>query len=474
MKKISLGIAALALAMTSCTDFLTEEPKLSQSNELTLSTYQGLDNSVAGAYCYLQSYAWYGAYHVLNGELMAGNATNPVSLPGSGRHRTQEAWSWTESSTWSNWTYAYITIAAANNVINNLEGKTSSEVSQQDINNIKAEALFLRAMCHFELVNIYAQPYLGGANANEMGVPVMLEAKISQPARNTVGEVYAQVIADLEDAESLMADDYQRADVTDVYATVTKEAIQALLSRVYLYMGEWQACADYATKVINSGKFSLYDPEQYKEMWTLNTAAKGGEVIFEMFASKKNDTWDGSGWEHLPYVTSPSGSGDVCATNDLYDLYEVGDVRKEMFVANENDWFITKYAGKVGSVDPKEANTPVLRLAEMYLNRAEALYNGATIAGVSAQKDLDAITTKRGASSVSPSSATIFDERRRELAFEGHLFFDYKRLGKSITRADYRSTNPTYQNIEFPGKIWAMPIPKSEIEANPNMKQNPY
>lgn len=474
MKKIILGVAALALTMTSCTDFLQEEPKLSQSNELTLSTYQGLNNSVAGAYCYLQSYAWYGAYHVLNGELMAGNATNPVSIAGSGRHRTQEAWSWTESSTWSNWTYAYITIAAANNVINNLEGKTSSEVSQQDINNIKAEALFLRAMCHFELVNIYAQPYLGGANAKAMGVPVILESKIGQPARNTVGEVYTQVVNDLTEAEALMGDKYQRADVTDVYATVTKEAIQALLSRVYLYMGEWQKCADYATAVINSGKFSLYEPAKYKEMWTLNTAAKGGEIIFEMFASKKNDTWDGSGWEHLPYVTSPSGSGDVCATNELYDLYEVGDVRKEMFVANENDWFPTKYAGKVGSVDPKEANTPILRLAEMYLNRAEALANGAKIDGASAITDLNTITTKRGASYVGATTENIFVERRKELAFEGHIFFDYKRLGKSITRTDYRSTNTTYQNIEFPGNIWAMPIPKSEIEANPNMEQNPY
>ena len=474
MKKISLGIVALALAMTSCTDFLHEEPKLSQSNELTLSTYQGLDNSVAGAYCYLQSYAWYGAYHILNGELMAGNATNPVSLPGSGRHRTQEAWSWTESSTWSNWSYAYITIAAANNVINNLEGKTSSDVTQQDINNIKAEALFLRALCHFELVNIYAQPYLGGQNKDALGVPVVLVSKIDQPKRNTVGEVYAQVVEDLTDAESLMAADYQRANVTDVYATVTKEAIQALLSRVYLYMGEWQDCADYATKVINSGKFSLYEPAKYKEMWTLNTAAKKGEIIFEVFGSKKNDTWDGSGWEHLPYVTSPTGSGDVCATNDLYELYEDGDVRKEMFVANEKDMFPTKYAGKVGAVDPKEANVPILRLAEMYLNRAEALYNGAVITGVSAQKDLDALTTVRGASTVSPSSATIFNERRRELAFEGHIFFDYKRLGKSITRADYRSQNATYQNIEFPGNIWAMPIPKSEMEANENMEQNPY
>lgn len=472
MKKIYICLAVAALASVSCSDFLNEEPKLSQSNELTLSKFEGLDNSTAGAYLYFQSNAWYGCQYVLNNELMAGNATNPVSLPGSGRYRSQEPWSFNESSTWSTWTYAYLTINAANNVINNLEGKLGSGVSQQDLDNIEAECLFLRAFCHFQLVNIYSQPYLKGANKDMLGVPVMLVSQISSPKRNTVGEVYDQVVADLVRAESIMADNYQRADATDPLATVTKPVIQALLSRVYLYMGEWQKSADYATKVINSGKYSILEADAYKEMWAQNIASKGGEIIFEIFSSKKNDSWDDSGWTMLPHITMPTGSADVCATNDLYDLYADGDVRKAMFTDNENDHFITKYAGKTGSVDPKEANIPVLRLAEMYLNRAEAIYNGASVAGVSAQTDLDAITSKRGAATVSPGSETIFNERRRELAFEGHIFFDYKRLGKSISRSDFRADQN--QNIQFPGNIWAMPIPKSELDANPNMEQNPY
>ena len=472
MKKTIFYLAALTLVTASCQDFLIEEPKLSQSNELTLSKFEGLDNSTAGAYLYLQSNAWMGCQYILNGELMAGNATNPKSLPGSGRYRTQEPWSFTESSTWSTWAYAYYTINAVNNVLANLEGKTGTGVSQQDIDNLEAECLFLRAFCHFQLVNIYSQPYLTGANRAEMGVPVMLKSNIGTPARNTVGQVYDQVVEDLLKAESLMADNYQRKSVTDPLATVTKPAIQALLSRVYLYMGNWQKCADYATKVINSQKFKLAKKEDYADMWGKSIADKNGEIIFEVYSSKKNDSWDDSGWTMLPYITAIDGSADVCATDDLYALYEDNDVRKSLFVDNESDHFLNKYPGKAGSVNPKENNVPVLRLAEMYLNRAEAIYNGAAIEGVSAQMDLDAITDARGAAQVSPGSETIFTERRRELAFEGHIFFDYKRLGKSISRTDFRATQN--KDVAFPGLIWAMPIPKAECDANPNMVQNPY
>ena len=471
MKK-TLYLILLGLLAVSCNDFLIEEPKMSQSNELTLSKYEGLDASVAGAYYRMQSSYWYGGEYIFYSELTAGNATNPVSLPGSGRFRQQEPWNFNESSTWAQWAYEYYTINAANNVLANLDGKAVNGVTEQQINNLKAEALFLRAFCHFQLVNIYAQPYLEGQNRDMLGVPLMLKPEISSPKRSTVGAVYDQVVADLLEAESLMSADYKRSGATDPFATVTKPVIQALLSRVYLYMGKWQESANYATKVINSGKYKLYDKEAYKKMWGNNIAEANGEIIFEVYSSKKNTAWDESGWTMLSYVTDKEGSGDVCATNDLYDLYEDGDVRKEMFVDSENDHMITKYAGKTGSTDPKENNIPVIRLAEMYLNRAEAIYHGATIDGVSAQSDLDAITNKRGASQVSPGSETIFTERRKELAFEGHLFFDYKRLGKSITRTDFRASGSN-QNIPFPSNKWAMPIPKSECDANPNMVQNP-
>jgi hypothetical protein len=324
-----------------------------------------------------------------------------------------------------------------------------------------------------------------------LGVPLMLKPEISSPARATVGAVYDQVVADLLEAESLMSDDYKRSGATDPFACVTKPVIQAMLSRVYLYMGEWQKCADYATKVINSGKYELFDKDDYKKMWSNNIADANGEIIFEVYSSKKNTAWDESGWTMLSYVTDKEGSGDVCATNDLYDLYEDGDVRKEMFVDSENDHMITKYAGKTGSTDPKENNIPVLRLAEMYLNRAEAIYHGAAIDGVSAQSDLDAITNKRGASQVSPGSETIFTERRKELAFEGHRFFDLRRWKKAgeakyrtikgvrITKTgedtfDEQVITDSNSRKYWDDKMYFFPIAQSEIlKSGGALKQNP-
>ena len=246
MKKSIIYLAVLLAGMSSCKDFLTEEPVLSQSNELTLAKFSGLDDATAALYSRLNSYAWYGGSHVLISELSGGNARNPISYPGSGRYTQNTKWNYNESSTSSIWFYSDYTIAAANNVINNLEGKETSEVTTAMINNVKAEALAMRAFCHFDLVKMFAQPYTYKKDA--LGVPVMLVTENGQPARNTVEEVYTQIVADLKEAETLMADNYSREGAIDAAAAWNKTSIQALLSRVYLYMGEWQNAADYATK----------------------------------------------------------------------------------------------------------------------------------------------------------------------------------------------------------------------------------
>lgn len=471
MKNSIIYLAALlaGTSFSSCKDFLTEEPVLSQSNELTLAKFSGLDDATAGLYSRLNSYYWYGGSHVLIGELSGGNARNPISYSGSGRYTQNTKWNYNESSTSSIWYYSYYTIASANNVLNNLEGKESSEVSAQDINNIKAEALAMRAFCHFDLVKVF-----GNREMSALGVPVILVTENGQPARNTVKEVYDQIVADLTEAESIMADGYSREGVVDKTACFNKTSIQALLSRVYLYMGEWQKAADYATKVISSGKYNLLSGDDYLGMFTQNTAVDGDEIIFEMYSSIKNSYWDGSGWEQMSYITSPSdggnGSADVCASEDLIDLFEEGDIRLNLYqLMNNTDWFCLKYAGKEGSAIPKENNTPIIRLSEMYLNRAEAIYNGAVVSGVTAADDLATLAAKRGISAPTPSETEILEERRRELAFEGHIFFDLKRTGYGVVRKDDAGID-----VPATSPKWALPIPKSECDANPNMVQNEY
>lgn len=471
MKKIFFGLAFLlaVLPFTSCSDFLEEGPELKQSNELTLSKYAGLDNASSALYAMFQSCNWYGAQFILQSELRGGNAKNPKSLAGSGRYRQDAQWNYTENNTSSVWAYAYYTISWANNVINNLDGKETSDVTTQDLNNLKAEALFVRALCHFDLVITYAQPYTYDPDA--LGVPVILVTENGQPARNTVKQVYERVVKDLLEAESLIADDFTRSGISDPAAMVSKSAIQALLSRVYLYMGEWQKCADYATKVINSGKYSLLDADDYLAMWSASVTPAKGEFIFEMFGSNKNSYWDESGWTHLPYLTGigNEGSQDICATQDLVDLYtDPTDCRLQFFNKNENDNMINKYYGKAGGV-PRQVNVPILRLAEMYLNRAEAISNGASISGATALGDLKAIADKRGATVEMPFD--VFKERRKELMFEGHIVYDYARCQKDLVRTDFDGS--INQNVPFPDYKWAMPIPKHELDANRNMVQNP-
>lgn len=461
---------------TSCSDFLTEEPKQEQSNELTFATFDGVNKAAAAMYGMFQSDAWYDGEFTLMSELRCGNAKNPTSVPGSGRYRTDTQWIYSDRSTSPLWSYAYYTIARANNVINNLDDKVGVDATQQQVNNVKAEALFIRALCYFDLVITYCQPYNYNATEDDkMGVPLVLVTENGKPARDSKENVYNQIVADLLQAESIMADDYVRSGVTDKAATPTKPAIQALLSRVYLYMNKWQEAADYATKVINNKKYELAPADAYAAMFSAATAPEGGEIIFEVYGSDKNEYWDNSGWAHLPYMTTTNDEGshgDVCATKDLYDLYSEGDVRKSMYKQHGNDYFPTKYSGKPKDSDPKYTNVPILRLSEMYLNRAEAIINGASVQGVTAESDLRKIATVRGASQTAAATKQgVFDERRRELAFEGHITADYARCNKSMTRKDFDDSKN--KDVAFPSYMWALPIPNRERTANPNVAQNP-
>lgn len=472
MKKIAIyGLSVLMAGLSACNGFLTEEPVTSQSNDITLATYDGLAKATLGAYTFLNDGQWYGANFVLSCELRSGNAKNPTNTDfTSGRLINEYNWNYTTNSTSNLWQYAYFAIAGANNVINNLEGKESNDVAAQDLDNLKAEALFIRALGHFDLVRLYAQPYTSAPQSP--GVPVMLVSELGLPARNTVEEVYDQVVKDLLSAESIIADDYTHEGIADKFASASKPAIQALLSRVYLYMGEWQKAADYATKVIDSGRFSMFTAEQLPSIWGQDVASDKGEVIFEVYGSKQNEY--NEYWEDIAWLTYPDGYADVASTKDLRGLYEEGDVRGTLFRSHENapDHFWTsKYPGKDLSVRPTFNNIIVLRLSEMYLNRAEALAHGATIAGATAENDLLTITSHRDASPVAATLENILKERRKELAFEGHLIYDMARTGTSLHRVDYEGA-AIAKDINFPDYRWALPIPKKEIDANPNIVQN--
>ncbi|MDL2231533.1 RagB/SusD family nutrient uptake outer membrane protein [Porphyromonadaceae bacterium OttesenSCG-928-L07] len=473
MKKIILIAIVTAFAFAGCSDFLTEEPELSQSTELTLSTYDGLDKSVLGTYSPLASAGWYGAAFVLDCEMRSGNGKINLDYS-SGRYTTPYGLTYSSSLSSGLWGWGYLVISEANNVLANLEGKEGNGITLQDLDNLKAECLFLRALAHFDMVRVYAQTFAFDATGAVLGIPyVFTTDPQGAPARNTIKEVYDYVVEDLLEAERIIAADYKRSGIADARAAVTKPVIQALLSRVYLYMGKWQESADYATKVINNTTYKMWEEAEMKEVYATDIPTSG-EVIFEMYGVKTN-SYDAF-WDSPVWMTSPSEDAysDCASSTDLYNLYADGDIRKELFVspeANPELYWTAKYIGK-GHGTPDVSNTIILRLSEMYLNRAEAIVNGAVVAGVTAVSDLNEITSRRGAAAyTSAGKEDVFQERRKELAWEGHLWFDLARTGRKLAREDYSGL--TNKDLDYPDHRWALPIPKRELDVNPNLNPNP-
>ncbi|MBR8537204.1 RagB/SusD family nutrient uptake outer membrane protein [Carboxylicivirga sediminis] len=472
-KHISLvGVLLAVLFLTSCgDDFLEKEPLLSQSNELTLSNFDGLNQATMGAYAPLYSVNWYGAEFTITADLKADNAKS--SPKSSGRYQTDYNWSQNSANTAGLWATAYQAITRASNVINAIDETydpaTEPGVDLEEIDHLKAEALFVRALGHFDLVRVYAQPYT--YQKESLGVPVVLVSEIGEPARNTVAEVYNQIVTDLEAALPLFKDGGIAREEVDSKAFADAAAAQALLARVYLYMGNYSKAEEYASKVIANEDFEIYTAAEYGSVWGTNGAS---EIIFEVYGDQ-NQSY-APYWSEIGYIYDPDGSyADVCATNNLLALYEETDVRADVFAEESKGNYPgyvwpDKYPGKDGV--NKQNNIPVLRLSEMYLIRCEAYLNGE---GTMAQAvaDFNKIRANRGATELGIITMTdLFNERRRELCFEGHLLYDYARLNKTIERVDEddRITGPV--DITFPGHLWAMPIPIGEMESNSNMVQN--
>ena len=469
-----LASIAAAFIATGCKDFLTEEPELSQSDKLTLSTYKGLDNSTAGAYAPLASLNWYGAEFILLNELKTSNGKKYIDSEfDTGRLNEWYNLTYTKTATAALWGTAYYLISATNNVIANLDGKGEP----QDLANLKAECLFLRALAHFDLVRTYAQPYCYTDDASHPGVPVIITPQdpSNKPARETVAKVYEQIVADLTEAESIIDPAYRRTGVKDPAAAVSIYAIQALLSRVYLYMGLWKESADYATKVIDSQKYQMWTAAQMNASACFKEdVRKSGEVIFEVYSGSGESY--GGGNTGICSMTSKNKYGDAGAAKDLMDIYESGDVRGTLFQSETDGksgqtvYWTSKYIGK-GLANPDYSNVIVLRLSEMYLNRAEATIKG-SLSDYNAVEDLKAIADNRGATAQPATLAGVYLERQKELAWEAHYWFDLGRTKRNMTRTDFVG-DPSGKDIEWGTFKWAMPIPEREHLANGNLEHNP-
>ena len=421
----------------------------------------GMQAGVTGTYSTMRATALYGRNLPVMADLMADNVY--ISSQNSGRYLIQNNYSYTNASAEPNdiWNGLYAVIKNANVVIN------SDIASTPVVDQLRGEALTIRAWMHFDLVRWYAIPY--SVNTAAPGVPIVTKfEQTAKPARNTVAEVYTQIVNDLTQASTLMT------NTTKNSANITKYVAKGLLAKVYLYMGDWAKARDAALDVVNNGGFTLVDATGYVNYWKnavpITTKV---ETMFELSL----DATANNGTNALAYIYDQAGYGDLLVTNSLYNLYSTTDVRRNVIISGTRAslpaLIVNKYSNTNTAADKDEIK--MLRYAEVLLVLAEAYYrlNDET----NAKLYLNMVAKKRDPSFAGYTSTgtqlleDIITERRKELAFEGERFHDLIRLNRVINRGTQYPT--AVQTIETNNIRRQQPIPQPERDANPNIEQNP-
>lgn len=393
------------------------------------------------------------------------------------------------------WYISYKIISDANTVIEAGQKISNPTAAQQQL---IGECYFLRAFCHFNLVRFFAEPY----TINSSAPGIILRTSTTDPAskaRSSVKDVYAQIVTDALKAASLM-----NAPRGVTYAT--KEAAEALLSRVALYSGDYQNTITYSNAVINSGKFTESSAANFKTLFS--NAAANSETIFCIAFTTLDDYGKLGSIASQYYSNGNSGWGEEYASQPLRDLYakNPSDVRTsyiydlldstgtQQYKNGIPIYYVTKFSFQAGS--PTLSSPVMFRLSEMYLNRAEAEANlGQTGAALS---DVDLIRQNRGLSNALyngtvPANQTVLgavlQERRLELAFEADrtftvyrnkmdmnkTYWGYHLQGLQASDINLSVAPANYPNMIIPytsTKIIYY-IPQAEILSNPLATQNP-
>lgn len=400
------------------------------------------------------------------------------------------------------WTRNYAAIASANIVIGAadlIEAEDAAEQAAKD--QVLGELLALRAWAHFELMSYYVTDY---TDNGVFGVPIIdfLPAIDAQPLRDPAGDVWSFILQDLTDADNLLGND------TSDPTRINRDFIAAMRARIAAYRGDYTTAATFSQQLID--KYPLANRAQYEGVFldTDNT-----EVIFKLERTN-NDTYDGQGatgsvnaggWAGARFAfvdATLAGSPYFEMGRSLFNLLDPQDVRYDVIVAptslidpdyNVNNdpaldiLVIQKYQGSEGQ--PLMNDLKIFRASEMLLIRAEAYadagtINGATNSTAALLKQLrDARfgedTALPNFASQQEAFAAILDERRVELAFEGHRYKDLKRLGVRANRGV--SKDPI--DCAFNGACtldptdfrFTLPLPIVEFNANPGLReqQNP-
>mmetsp|Transcript_24346 Transcript_24346/g.34047 ORF Transcript_24346/g.34047 Transcript_24346/m.34047 type:complete len:465 (+) Transcript_24346:3086-4480(+) len=462
MKKLLTLIVALTVVVASCDDQLLIPPVDALDAGSVFETVADLEVGMNGLYggYNAQSYIRHTSIFTDETKVGANNGGQGITLhnwivdPGSNAAGI--------------WNSHYNTISFANRILEASAGITPAGADETTrFNTVVAEAKAWRAFAHFWLLAAYAPDFEAGT----IGVPYVTDVIVlEQPARNTVGEVFAGMKADLNEAAASIA-----AGVGS--NRWNQDAINALLARIAIYEGDNATALSLSNALVTS--YGLADRTQYTETFT---DLGNTEVIMELVQTQ-NDGRIGGIW----FFTG-TGGAFFEMSNGLFNVLDAGDIRTDvLFDASVSDpannlHLIGKYLGKDGFDYLNDIK--LFRSAEMQLIKAEAQAKTGDLNGAAATvKELR--DARYGAAQALPNYANlnaaltdIMAERRLELAFEGHRFFDLKRIRQTTQQSLSRDAldcgnGGTPCNLELSDPRWAIAIPAGEIDANPNMVQNP-
>ena len=481
-----IAIALLGFSFSSCSDFLEQNPQTDLSENDFYKTADDILSAVNGVYSSLQEGDIYGNWYVF-GEIPSDNTRNQLSGSVTTQNEFDQFYIDTQNSMIANfWKAAYKVINRTNTVLGRIDG---IEINTELANRYKLECKFIRALMYFNLVRVYGD------------VPLVLkEISISESydiLREPKENVYNQIIADLKEAQDLPVS-YSTAED----GRATQGAAKALLANVYMTLHKYAEAETILAEIINSGQYSLLENtpgslniDGYKNVFSpVNHNSKEG--IFEI-QFLKGGYGEGSNYANN-FAPENSGTNVVAVGGtggnnipemDIYNAYEEGDLGRDVSMSlgyydnrKNIEWVESRYVCKFMDVpyqnNDASNNYPVIRYADVILMYAEALnQNGKT---AEACKYLN-MTRRRGfgyqTTETSPVDLQTTDkaqfalmveqERRVELAFENHRWFDLIRTGRAVEVMRSKGFSLNETNL-------ICPIPQKQIDVNPKLTQNDY
>jgi len=453
-KYIAAFVMGALLLLPACDDKLDIVPTDSIDDSKAFESIEDLEKGMIGVYVYL------GNEDVVGISDRAGDDLR-LSAQNTGQGVQVHNWTYNAGTgdVGSYWSRMYYAIDRANRLLRVAE---NFDADNEIVKRVKGESLFIRAWAHYELAKVYCKNYDA---ADSKGIPYMKESVISYPSRLSQGQVFANIITDMDAAMPYLTSVDRGPDYISEYALV------ALRARVAQHMGDWDEVIASTTQLIEESGFRLATIDEVQGIWE-DSNPYGVEVILRAARIK--------GESLLGDIYTRASNGDIFFAPglDLMSQFESDDVRATIYFgvdANGSD-VVTKHKGRPGE-ETNLVDIKLFRMAEMYLMRAEAYAQKSMWEESIA--DLSEVRNNRISNpdqviygTFSEALKAIREERRRELAYEGFRFFDLKRWGLPVERTVEDSELASGKTLEAGNYRFVMPIPQEEIFANTNMVQN--